>query len=461
MIIDTLILSRIQFAFTVGFHIIFPTINLGLSIFLAIQEALYLKTKQEHYRQTCRFWSKIFALTFGMGIVTGIVMAYELGTNFNVFTHAVGPILGTLLSYEVLSAFFLEAGFLGVMLFGWDRVTPKLHFFATLMVAAGTTVSAFWIMSANSWMQFPTGYSIVDNQYMVASWAQAIFNPLFISRLIHMVLASYVTCSFVVLGIAAWYLIKRPDHTWAKRWLRFALFAALIVTPLQVVVGDILGVKIYQYQPIKTAAMEGNWQTMRGAPAYIFALPDSQQEKNTFAIGVPKLASLFNTHDMDGELIGLTSVAASERPNVPTVFFSFRIMVGIGLLFFAVIVVGCLLYWRKRLETSKAYLKLCVAVAPLGLVATIFGWITSEVGRQPWVVFGLMRTSESYSLIPAYQVVISLTLFLIIYGTIFGFYLYYLFKVIRSGLQDATLTGVIEKLPEKDLAVFTYMTKQE
>src|SRR3989338_3369547 len=272
---NTDLLSRAQFGMTIGFHILFPTLNIGLAIFLSIMEGIWLKTYDTKYYKICRFWIKIFALTFGMGVVSGVVLSYELGTNFARFTNAIGPILGPLFNYEVLSAFFLEAGFLGVMLFGWEKVGAKLHYITTLLVTVGTVLSAFWIMSANSWMQTPAGYHLSDNIFHASNWWQAILNPSFIPRFIHMLLASLVTAMFVVAGISAWYLLHDRDHDIAKPCFAFSIVALAILVPLQILAGDIVGLKVHRYQPIKTAAMEANWRTQPGAPFVIFAIPDA------------------------------------------------------------------------------------------------------------------------------------------------------------------------------------------
>ncbi|NKB47072.1 MAG: cytochrome ubiquinol oxidase subunit I [Legionellales bacterium] len=432
----TELLSRIQFAFTIGFHILFPTLNLGLAVFICAMEAVWLKTQNPLFLRICQFWTKIFAITFGMGVVSGIVLAYELGTNFGPFISVFGPILGALFSYETLTAFFLEAGFLGVMLFGWNKLPPKLHFFATFMVAIGTTFSAFWILSANSWMQTPAGFVLEKGQYLATSWYEVIFNPSFMPRLFHMLLASYVTTSFVIAGICAWYLLKKQHLDLAKPCFSIATAVALIVVPLQMYVGDSVGLEVQRNQPIKTAAMEGVWETQRGAPLLLFAIPDQATEQNYFKIEIPKLASLLNTHSFDGELIGLKSVPAYDRPPVIVVFFAFRIMVGIGLLLLLVALIGGWLRWRKRLYETSWFLRLCVAVIPLGFIATVAGWFTAEVGRQPWVVYNIMRVSDAVSPITTHEVATSLTLFVIVYVTIFSFYLYYLLKLIRRGPQQ-------------------------
>lgn len=454
--LDTIVLSRVQFGFTIGFHILFPTLNIGLALFLVTMEGLWLKTKNPIYLSICRFWTKIFALTFGMGVVSGIVLSYELGTNFGPFINAVGGVLGPLFAYEVLSAFFLEAGFLGVMLFGWERVTPRLHFSATLLVMVGTTISAFWILSANSWMQTPAGYHIANGRYIVDSWWQVIFNPSFMPRYLHMLMASYVTTCFVIAGVSAWHLLKGSHIDFAKRCLSFALGAALILAPLQVLLGDLVGIKVYEHQPLKTAAMEGIWQTQRGAPLVLFAIPDTQQETNRFAVTIPYGASLINTHHADGEMLGLSGVAASDRPAVMTTFFMFRIMVGIGFLMLGIAIYAAWLRLRKKLFTSPNFLRLCILVGPLGFISTIAGWMTAESGRQPWIVYNLMRTAAGAAAVPWQQVFTSLILFILVYGVVFSFYLIYTLRLIKKGPAQTqsshSIIDKIEELPFKYLA---------
>lgn len=427
------LLSRIQFAFSIGFHILFPTLNLGLAIFLVIMEGIWLHTKNPVYLRICQFWTKIFALTFGMGVVSGIVLAYQIGTNFGPFIAKFGNVLGALFAYETLTAFFLEAGFLGVMLFGWKRVPPLLHFLATLLVTIGTTISAFWIMSANSWMQTPSGYEVVQGKYVVANWWGVVFNPSFIPRLLHMILASYATTAFVIAAVSSYFLLRKKHIDIGRAGLSFAMWAALVVIPLQVYMGDRVGLVIHEHQPIKTAAIEGLWETQKGAPFLLFAWPSQKEQRNYYELGIPKLSSLLNTHQLNGELIGLKSVSSAEQPRVASLFFTFRIMVGIGVLMLVVALLALFLRWRKTLYTSKWFHRLCIFMAPLGFVATILGWITAEMGRQPWVVYGLMKTRESVSAILMEDVILSFSLLILTYGIVFGFYLFYLFKTIRRG----------------------------
>lgn len=448
------ILSRIQFGFSIGFHILFPTLNLGLALFLVIMEARWLATGNPVFLAICKFWTKIFALTFGMGVVSGIVLAYQIGTNFGPFIAQFGNVLGALFAYETLTAFFLEAGFLGVMLFGWNKVPAKLHFLATLMVAIGTTISAFWILSANSWMQTPAGYEINAGKYIVSSWWGALFNPSFIPRMLHMLFASYVTTAFVIAGIASYYLLHGRFISMARICLSFAFWAALIAVPMQIIIGDSVGLVVHRYQPMKTAAMEALWETQRGAPLVLFAWPSKDLQKNEYAVEIPYLASLINTHELNGELKGLKSVSVEDQPPVAAVFFSFRVMVGIGLLLLATALTGLFLRRKNRLYDCKWFQVWCVLITPLGFVATISGWLTAELGRQPWVVYNLMRTSEAVSAIGKEEVMISLAMIIIAYGIIFGFYLYYLLKMIKLGPATAN-----QDKPEYHS--FQYMTDKQ
>lgn len=427
------VLSRIQFAMSITFHIIFPTLNLGLALFLVYVEAKYLKTKNKHYLSIAKYWTKIFALTFGMGVVSGIVMSYQLGTNFAGFSKAVGPVLGPLFAYEVLTAFFLEAGFLGIMLFGWDKVTPRMHFLATVAVWFGTTLSAFWIMSANSWMQAPTGFHIADGVFNVSSWSQVIFNPTFLIRYLHMITAAFISTAFVLMSISAIQIIKKIHPRKAITAFRTGLIAAAIISPIQVFIGDTVGLNVIKYQPIKTAAIEALWETQKGAPLVLFALPNMAQEQNEFSLELPKLASLINTHSVDGKMQGLKSVPKNERPNVPMVFWSFRIMVGLGLWFITLSWLGIFYYFKNKLFSSKKILWLFVYSGPLGFIATIAGWYVAEIGRQPYVVYGLLKTADTVSAVTAEQVILSIGLFLLAYLISFSAYIYYVKRLINTG----------------------------
>jgi cytochrome d ubiquinol oxidase subunit I len=432
------LLSRIQFAFTISFHILYPAFSIGLIAFIAFFEFVWLKTKNPNYLQICKFWTKILALTFGMGIVSGIVMEFQLGTNWSNYTQMSGDVLGVLFTYEVLTAFFIEAGFLGVMFFGWNRVSPQLHFVATLLTLFGVTLSAFWIMSANSWMQFPTGIEFNDNVFTVKSWLDTIFNPLFLPRFFHMLIATYISTLLVVIAICSYYLLKNKNLIFAKTCFAVAFQALIILIPLQIVLGDLVGVRILKYQPIKTAAIEGLWETQKGAPLLLFAIPDQNKEMNHFEIGVPKLASFINTHHLDGELTGLKSVPPLDRPFVAAVFYSFRVMVGLWIVMLLMIITGVILYLRKTIFSNKLFLRGCILISPIGFISIITGWFTAEFGRQPWVIYHYLRTSAAHSEIQVQNVIISLVSIIIVYGIIFGyFYFRYFFKIIKTGLVES------------------------
>lgn len=441
-------LSRIQFAFTISFHILFPAFSIGLATFLAIMEGAWLKTKKPVYYQICRYWIKVFALTFGMGVVSGIVMEFQLGTNWSGFTNAVGPVLGSLFTYEVLTAFFIEAGFLGVMIFGWNKVGPKLHYFSTLLVCFGVTLSAFWILSANSWMQTPAGAIYTHNHFVVHSWYNVIFNPSVVPRFIHMLLAAYLCTAFVIAGISAYYLAHKRHLRFAKKCFSFATLAIIVLIPIQIYFGDEAGLIDHKYQPIKTAAMEANWKTQKGAPLVLFAYPDQKQQKNLYSIEIPHLASVINTHQWNGTLQGLDTVSKADQPFVPIVFFSFRIMVGLGFLMLFVGLYALYLRFRKRLYDKQWFLKTMTWLSPVGFVALITGWFTAETGRQPWVVYGLLRTGDAVSPIHMRDVIVSFILLFVVYGIIFGvFYFRYLFRVIKKGPAEI----------EKERMPFSYM----
>jgi len=435
------ILSRIQFGFTISFHILFPAFSIGLVTFIAVMEGIWLKTRNSHYLSICKFWTKVLALTFGMGIVSGIVMEFQLGTNWSGFTHTVGNVLGVLFTYEVLTAFFVEAGFLGVMFFGWNRVSPTLHYIATLLALIGVTLSAFWIMSANSWMQSPAGVIFKDGKFAVDNWIDVIFNPMFLPRYFHMLLATYASSLLVISAISAYYLLKKKYIAFARTCFSVSMWALLIIMPLQIFVGDEVGLRVLQYQPLKTAAMEGVWETQKGAPLLLFAWPNQTAEKNDFAVGIPKGASLINTHELDGELIGLKSVSPAERPNVAVVFWSFRIMVGLGLLMLLIACIGLILRMKKTLYETTWFLKLCLFVSPIGFVSIITGWFTAEFGRQPWIVYNMMKTVAAHSPIMLHQVLISLIAIVGVYGVIFGyFYFHYFFRIIARGPEEGMAT---------------------
>lgn len=431
--LTTEILSRIQFAFTITFHGVFPTLNIGLGLFLVYWEYLFLKTGTEMYRKLCQFWSKIFALSFAMGVVSGVVLSYEIGANFSGLTKVGGNILGPLIMLETMSAFFLEAGFLGIMLFGWKRVSPKVHFFATCMVALGTVISLLWIMSANSFMHTPAGYYVENGQLIASSWVEAVLNPSFLLRATHMLLASVLSTCFVIMGISSYYFLKKRDVVYASRSFMPALYVALALAFLQVVVGDLVGLKMYEYQPIKTAAIEANWQTQNGAPLVLFGWPDASQEVTHFELSIPKLGSFINTHDWDGELMGLDQVTKEDRPPVAAIFWSFRVMVGVGLLFILLSVLGFFASRKEKVVKHPLLLKAFMAAIPLGFVATTAGWFVSELGRQPWVVYGLLRISDAVSPLAPEEVMFSLSLIFILYMGFLITYFIFILRVIQKG----------------------------
>ncbi len=431
--LDVEMLSRIQFGFTIGFHILFPTLTIGLAWFLVTVEGLWLKTGDPVYVGLYRLWAKIFALTFGMGVVSGIVLSYEFGTNWSRFSEIAGPVMGPLLSVEVLTAFFVEAGFIGVMLFGWKKVGPRLHFLATLLVAVGTLNSAFWILSANSWMQTPAGAELIDGRFVPVDWWAIIFNPSFPYRLGHMVVASFLTSAFVVAGVSAWYLLKRRLEDIGRAGLSLGLLMATLLAPTQIFLGDLHGLNVLEHQPMKVAAMEGLWETGTGAPLVLFAWPDQEGQANRLSIEIPGLASLILTKKFDGEVRGLNDVPREDQPPVAPVFWSFRVMVGLGFLMLAVAGYSVWLRLRRRLYEDRLFHRVCLAAIPSGFIATIAGWLVAEIGRQPFTVYGLLRTADSVSPIAAGSVATSLTLFVIVYLGLFGAYLYYLTRVIAKG----------------------------
>ena len=435
--LEALDLARIQFAFTVSFHIIFPAITIGLASFLAVLEGLWLKTNNAVYKDLYHFWSKIFAVNFGMGVVSGLVMAYEFGTNWSRFSDFAGSITGPLLTYEVLTAFFLEAGFLGVMLFGWNRVGRGLHFFSTVMVAIGTLISTFWILASNSWMQTPQGFSIVDGRVMPLDWFAIVFNPSFPFRLAHMAIAAFVATAFFVGSSAAWHLLRKNDTPAVRKMLSMAMWMALIVALIQAIVGDAHGLNTLEHQPAKIAAIEGHWENVGdgATPLVLFGIPDMQAEKTRFAIEVPYLGSLILTHSLDKQIPALKSFPKEDRPNSTIIFFSFRIMAGLGMLMILTGLLGFALRRNGALYRNRLFLRLVLFMGPTGLIAMLAGWITTEVGRQPWVVYGLMRTADAASNHSVTQLSISLALFVLIYFSVFAVGIGYMMKLVRKGPQ--------------------------
>ncbi|MHB1214540.1 MAG: cytochrome ubiquinol oxidase subunit I [Thiobacillus sp.] len=436
MELDAVFLSRLQFAFTLGFHIIFPVLTLGLAPFLVLLEVLWLRTGAEVYMRLYRYWVRLFSLVFGMGVVTGVVLSFEFGTNFAGFSRATGNVLGPLLAYEVMMAFFLEAGFLPVMLFGWARVGVRLHLLATCMVALGSVLSAFWVLAANSWMHTPAGFALHAGVFTPVNWWQIVFNPSLPYRFSHMLMASLLTGAFVVAGVSAWRLLRRNQDPDARRAFSLALGAAAVFSVSQIVLGDLHGLQVQRDQPVKVAAMEALWHTREGAPFVVFALPDMAAATNRHALEIPYAASLLLKHDPHGVVLGLDQVAADKRPPVPTVFFAFRIMVGIGFFLLAVALTGLVLRWRGALYSRRWFLRLCMASGPLGLVAVIAGWVATEVGRQPWVVQGMLTTADAATPLPVSSVAFSLSLFVALYATLLSAFLYFFMHLVAKGVED-------------------------
>ena len=419
--LDAIVLARAQFAFTMSFHIIFPSFSIGLASYLAVLEALWLWTGRELFISLFNYWLKIFAVAFGMGVVSGIVMSYQFGTNWSAFADKTGPIIGPMMAYEVLTAFFLEAGFLGVMLFGLKRVGPKLHFLATLMVATGTLISTFWILSANSWMQTPAGYAInPEGQFVAANWLEVIFNPSFPYRLVHMVLAAYLTTALVVGAVGAYHLLRDRQLAGPRMMFSMAMWMVSLVAPIQMLAGDQHGLNTLKHQPAKVMAMEGHYQSHpNGAPLILFGLPDQAEAKVRYAIEVPKMSSLILKHSPNAPLAGLDTVPRKDWPPVPITFWSFRVMVGMGCLIVGLGLLSLWVRWRGELYQSRLLHGIAMAMGPAGFIAVLAGWITTETGRQPFTVFGLLRTVESVSPLAAPAVASSLIAFVIAYFVLF------------------------------------------
>jgi cytochrome d ubiquinol oxidase subunit I len=452
MDLDPVLLARLQFAFTVTFHIIFPAFTIGLSAYIATLEVMWLRTGTEHYHLIARFWTKIFAVSFAMGVVSGIVLSYQFGTNWSRFSAIAGNVVGPLIGYEVLTAFFLEATFLGVMLFGWNRVPPWLHVFSTIAVAAGTAISAFWILAANSWMQTPVGHEIKDGIIVPVDWLAIIFNPSFPYRLAHMVTAAYLTTSFVVLGVGARYLLAGRHVEEARTMLRMAVGFIAIVAPLQALIGDLHGLNTAKHQPIKIAAIEAHWDGSKPGDFHVFAWPNEKTESNDFAISIPKAGSLLITHDPNGLFPGLKSVPPSERPPVPLVFYAFRVMVLIGFAMIGTGWVGAWLWWRGRLFETGWFLRPAANVWWAGFVAVIAGWVVTESGRQPWLVHGILRTADSASPVPGGSILTTLILFVVVYGIIFSMGIYYINRLIHRGPMGPSVAPSGRGLPSRPLS---------
>ncbi len=436
---DPLLLARLQFAFTIGVHIIFPAFSIGSAAFVATLLVLWRRTGGDHYHRLARFWTKIFAVSFAMGVVSGIPLSYEFGTNWSRFSEVVGNVIGPLIGYEVLTAFFLEATFLGVMLFGWTRVPPWLHVLSAVLVAFGTMVSGFWILAANSWMHTPAGYEMRAGIAYPVSWLAVIFNPSFPFRFAHMMTAAYLTTSVAVLAVGARYLLAGAFDVEARTMMRMGAGMMIALAPLQLLLGDLHGLNTLEYQPVKVAAMEGHWENNGPADLVLFAIPDERHEVNRAQIAVPRLGSLILTHDWNGRVPGLKDFARENRPRVTMVFFAFRLMVGIGLLLIALALTGAVLWWRKQLFTAKWYLRFAGYAWPLGFIALLCGWVTTESGRQPYIAYGILRTRDALSPVSGATVAASLTGFVLVYGVVFSIGVYYIRKLIKRGPRGAAL----------------------
>ncbi|WP_018389801.1 cytochrome ubiquinol oxidase subunit I [Ancylobacter sp. FA202] len=451
---DPTFLARIQFAFTVSFHIIFPSFTIGLAAYIATLELLWIGTGHERYHRIARFFTKIFAVSFAMGVVSGIVLSYQFGTNWSHFSRVVGNVIGPLIGYEVLTAFFLEATFLGIMLFGWNRVPRGLHVFSCVMVALGTTLSAFWILSANSWMQTPAGHEIIDGVAHPVDWLAIIFNPSFPYRLAHMVTACYLTTAFVVLAVGARYVYSGRYPEDGRTMMRMALGLICVFAPLQAYIGDAHGLNTLKHQPVKIAAIEGHWENEPGAsgvPLVLFAIPNDETERNDYQIAIPHLGSLILTHSWTDTIQGLKDFPRADRPPVAVPFFAFRVMVGIGALMITVGWLGAFLLWRRRLFETDWYLAPLQHIWPIGFVAILSGWFVTEVGRQPWVAYGILRTADAVSPVDGWAVATTLALFVFVYGIVFSGGIYYINRLIAKGPEGAAVEPPVG-VPTRPLA---------
>lgn len=431
--VDPIVLARIQFAANITFHILFPTISIGLGWFLLFFKMRFVATKNAFWMDAYQFWIKIFALTFALGVVSGITMSFQFGTNWPGFMNTVGNIAGPLLAYEVLTAFFLEATMLGIMLFGRGRVSERVHTLATFLVAAGTTASAFWILALNSWMHTPAGFEMIDGKAHVTNWLAVIFNPSFPYRITHMLLASGLTVAFLLAGISAYRWLKKDQSQEVMTTIRAALLVAATLIPIQIIVGDLHGLNTLEHQPAKIAAMEGIWETQQGAPAVLIALPDAKTQSNQFEIAIPKLASFYLTHDWQGEIKGIKSFP-DQHPPVAPVFFAFRLMVGIGLLMLAVSWLAAWQIYRKK-NLTHVTAKMLLAMTFSGWLALIAGWYVTEIGRQPWLVYNVLTTAQAASQVPASHIALTLGLYLSLYAVLLIAYVSVIFHLAKKATQ--------------------------
>jgi cytochrome d ubiquinol oxidase subunit I len=452
--LTALLLSRLQFAFTVSFHIIFPSFTIGLATWLTVLEALHLATGRPAYRLVFEFWLKIFGVAFGLGVVSGIVMAFQFGTNWSELAKMSGPIQGPLLSYETFTAFFLEASFFGILLFGRSRVGPRFYLFSTAMVALGTTFSAYWIMVNNSWMQVPVGYVSENGVFAPVDWLKILFSPVVWVRFPHMLLASYLTGAFCVAATGAWYLLRGKFAVEARIMLRMGLFLAAILVPVQIFFGHLTGDYVHDYQPVKFAAIEARWHDEQPASEVLIAIPDPESETNRYAISIPVLGSLIGSMSFDSKEVGLTDFRPEDRPPVLIPFFAFRIMVGCGLFMLLLAWVGSYLSLKGRLERSRLLLWGTFLSFPLPFIAILTGWFTAEVGRQPWVVYGVLRTSEAMTpFLTARAAAISLIVFCALYSFIFLFGVLYIYRLLRKGPEGGLALPPIAATPNRPMSV--------
>ena len=448
---DAVLLARIQFAFTVSFHIIFPSFSIGLAAFIATLLVRWRITGEDRFHRLARFWTKIFAISFAMGVVSGIVLSYQFGTNWSKFSVVAGNVVGPLIGYETLTAFFLEATFLGIMLFGWRRVSPNLHVTSAVLVAIGTSISAFWILAANSWMHTPAGHEMIDGVAYPVDWMAIIFNPSFPYRFAHMFTAAYLTTSLVVLSVGARYLMQNRFIEESRTMVRMGLGMVAVLAPLQLVIGDAHGLNTAQYQPAKIAAMEAHWDGSKPAPLILFAWPDDKAETNYFEIAIPNIASLIITHSTEGLFKGLKDFKPEDRPPVKPVFFAFRVMVGIGLLMICIGVVGAFLWLRKSVFETRWYLGPVSYAWPLGFIAILAGWWVTETGRQPFLIYGVLRTLDAASPVSYWAVLTSLILFVLIYSSVFSMGVLYINRLIEKG-PDGKAVQPEEGVPNRPMS---------
>ena len=460
MDLDAVFLARIQFAFTVAFHIIFPSFTIGLAAFIATLLVRWRLTGRDHLYRLARFWTKIFAISFAMGVVSGIVLSYQFGTNWSQFSIVVGNVVGPLIGYEVITAFFLEASFLGIMLFGWNRVHPNIHMLSAILVAVGTSLSAFWILSANSWMHTPAGHEIRDGIVYPLDWWAIVFNPSFPYRFAHMFTAAYLTTSLVVFAVGARYLWTRRFEDEAKTMLRMGLGMIILLAPLQLLIGDQHGLNTAKHQPAKIAAMEAHWDGSKPGALVLFAIPNEAAERNDYEISIPNLASLLITHKLDGKFKGLKDFEPQDRPPVWPVFFAFRVMVGLGLLMIAIGIVGGWLWWRGRLFDTGWFVSMSRFVWPMGFIAILAGWWVTETGRQPWIAHGILRTVDAASPVSFNSVLTSLILFVIVYTSVFSMGIYYINRLIDKGPTGAGAATPDDKPVQRPISVATAATRE-